>query len=128
MFKENEQKGFKNPRHGNFPLTFFRKFFGSGLSVKGGRGVPPLSVKKRSIKNWPKNRVLFGRKVPFSAKIFPFLATDHLFRALGGAYPLRSLIITTVIRTIPHLKIQFLFWYIIIAAPCERKSRNNGCG
>ena len=40
------REGFNIPSRGNFllRLTFFRQVFGHQLSVKGGRGVPPLSV------------------------------------------------------------------------------------
>ena len=57
------REGFKNPRHGNFPwrggtplsINFFPLGFREPI-VRGG-GIPPLSVKKKSIKNWPKNGV-----------------------------------------------------------------------
>ena len=68
-----------------FPLTFFRWVFGNRPSVEGGRGVPPLSVKKKSIKNWPKNGV-FGQKTPFSAKKFRF--RKRTVRGGGGGTPL----------------------------------------
>ena len=52
---ENVREGVKTPSHGKsplggeggyppFPLTFFRSIFGNQPSVKGGEGVPPLSV------------------------------------------------------------------------------------
>ena len=40
-----------------FPLSFFRQLFGQLLSVMGGGGVPPFSVMKKSVENWPKNSV-----------------------------------------------------------------------
>ena len=52
--------------------------------MEGGGGVPPLSVKKKSIKNWPKNGV-FGQKTTFSAKKFPFSEMDRPWR--GGGTP-----------------------------------------
>ena len=76
------REGFKKPRHGNIPLrggtlsvNFFVRFSGTNHALRGG-GVPHFSVKKKSIKNWPKNGV-FGQKTPVSAKKFPFLATDR---------------------------------------------------
>ena len=55
-----------------FPLTFFRWVFGNRPSVEGGRGVPPLSVKKKSIKNWPKNGVFWAKNAVFGEKISVF--------------------------------------------------------
>ena len=55
------REGFKKPRHGNFPL-------------RGGdpRGIPPFSVKKKSIKNWPKNGVFWAKNAVFGEKISVF--------------------------------------------------------
>ena len=38
----------------------------------GGGGVPPLSVKKKSIKNWPKNGVFWAKNAVFGEKISVF--------------------------------------------------------
>ena len=72
-----------------FPLGFRKP------TVRGGGGVPPLSVKKKSIKNWPKNGVfwaktavfgeknyVFGEKILFSAKKIPFSETDRPWRGI----------------------------------------------
>ena len=40
--------------------------------MEGGRGVPPLSVKKKSIKNWPKNGVFWAKNAVFGEKISVF--------------------------------------------------------
>ena len=48
----------------------------------GGRGLPPLSVKKKSIKNWPKNSVFRAKNAVFGGKN-PFLATDRPLRGEG---------------------------------------------
>merc|ERR1719490_234288 len=89
------REGFKNPRHGNFPwrggggtpfpLTFFRWVFGNRPSVEGGRGVPPLSVKKKSIKNWPKNRYFLAKNRRFRRKNFRF--PKRIVRGGGGGVP-----------------------------------------
>ena len=91
------REGFKKPRHGNFPwrggrgyppfpLTFFRWVFGNRTSVEGGRGVPPLSVKKKSIKNWPKNGVFWAKIAVFDEKISVF--GNGLSVKGGGGTPL----------------------------------------
>ena len=129
------REGFKNPRHGNFPwrggyppfpLTFFRWVFGNRPSVEGGRGVPPLSVKKKSIKNWPKNGVfwaknaVFGEKIsvfrsgpsvegrggvpPFSVNFFPLTFRKILVRGGpggGGVPPQRKVSVLGVFETFP---------------------------
>ena len=62
---QSVREGVKNPSHGNrplreggcplFPLTFFCSFFATNRPLKGGRGVPPFSVKKKSVKYRPTN-------------------------------------------------------------------------
>merc|ERR1719490_651631 len=91
------REGFKNPRHGNFPwrggggtpfpLTFFRWVFGNRPSVEGGRGVPPLSVKKKSIKNWPKNGVFWAKIAVFGEKISVFGNGLSVEGGGGGGFP-----------------------------------------
>ena len=51
--------GVKNHRHGNFPW-------------RGGGGVPPFSVKKKSMKNWLKNGVFWAKIAVFGGKISVF--------------------------------------------------------
>jgi len=53
--------GFKNHRHGNFPWR-----------GGGGGGVPPFSVKKKSMKNWLKNGVFWAKIAVFGEKISVF--------------------------------------------------------
>ena len=89
------------------PKGRFQKPQSRKLSVKGGGGVPPLSVnffplgfleptvreggggyppfplRKNPLKIGPKT-VFFGQKTPFSAKKFPFSETDRPWR---GGYP-----------------------------------------
>ena len=75
--------------------------------MEGGRGVPPLSVKKKSIKNWPKNGIFWakndvfvanksvfgnrssvkgGRGTPFSVKKFLLTFWENLVRDWGYYY------------------------------------------
>merc|ERR1719500_1786166 len=65
-----------------FPLTFFRWVFGNRSSVEGGRGVPTLFVKKKSIKNWPKNGVFWAKIAVFDEKNFRF--RKRIVRGGGG--------------------------------------------
>ena len=62
------REGFKNPRHGNFPLGFLES------TVRGGGvDVPPISIK------WAKT-VVFGEKIPFSETDCPLRGGTLLFR------------------------------------------------
>ena len=54
--------------------------------MEGGRGVPPLSVKKKSIKNWPKNGVFWAKTAVFGEKISVF--RNGLSVEGGGGTPL----------------------------------------
>jgi len=71
-----------------FPLTFFRWVFGNRPSVEGGRGVPPLSVKKKSIKNWPKNGVFWAKTAVFGEKISVFRNGLSVEGGGGGGTPI----------------------------------------
>ena len=80
------REGFKTPSHGKsplggeggyppFPLTFFRSIFGNQPSVKGGEGVPPLSVNFFPLTFWAKNSVFWvknSKKCRLRRKIFGF--------------------------------------------------------
>ena len=59
------REGFKNPSHGNCPLTFFRKVFWNRPAGKGGGSTPPFPLRKNPLKIGPKT-VFFGQKPPFS--------------------------------------------------------------
>ena len=58
---------------GDTPLSV--NFLGTDRPLRGGRGVPPLSVKKNPFKIGPKT-LFFGQKSLFPEILFSFLATE----------------------------------------------------
>ena len=95
--------------------------------MEGGGGVPPLSVKKKSIKNWPKNGVfwaknaVFGEKIsvfgnglsvegggvpPFSVNFFPLTFRKNLVcGGPGGVSPQRKVSVPGVFEPFPNASV-----------------------
>ena len=54
--------------------------------MEGERGVPPLSIKKKSIKNWPKNGVFWAKNAVFGGKKSVF-GNESSVKGGGGVPP-----------------------------------------